>query len=90
MDIASFVLGMCSVVVTSVFVFTVNALIKMKREMKEFNNNIDVLRSSIDAVVNEYRDADAEINVLMNERFDEMHRILDARFDKVYSRISNG
>jgi hypothetical protein len=42
--------------------------------MKEFRNNIDVLRSSIDTIVSEYTAADTRIIFLMNERFDELYR----------------
>lgn len=89
MDISSFVLGMCSVVVIGILVVTVHTLIRMKREMKEIRDNIDVLRLSMDVMVEEYRDADAEINVLMNERFEELYRNLDSRFDKVNFKMSN-
>ena len=88
MDIASFILGMCSVVVAIGFAVTVYTLVKMKRQMKEFRNNIDVLTTSIDTIVNEYRDADTVIDLLMNEQFEKLYRNLDSRFDKCMHKIT--
>jgi hypothetical protein len=74
MDITSFILGMCSVAITCVFVFTVYTLINMKRKINEFRVNMNSIRPLIDTIADEFSNFDARIKVLM----DEWHRNMDA------------
>jgi len=87
MDISSFVLGMCSVVVVGSLAVTVHSLIKIKKNIDDINNNLQICQNAIDKLF-------VELNIgLENERgmtvkdIDEIYRTMDSRLDKIMSKI---
>lgn len=88
MDISSFILGACSVVVVGSLIVTVVSLVKIKKTIKEIDNNLEIAQHDIDALAKEM------FSELENNRreagsgFDEVHRSMDSRMDKIMSKIS--
>lgn len=87
MDISSFVLGMCSVVVVGSLIVTVVSLVKIKKNIDDINNNLQSCQNAIDKLF-------IELNIgLENERgitvkdIDEIYRSMDSRLDKIMSKI---
>ena len=87
MDITSFILGVCSVVVMSSLIATVVSLVKIKKTIKEIDNNLEIVQYDIDALSKEM------FSELENNRreaglhFDEVYRSMDSRLDKIMSKI---
>lgn len=80
MDISSFVLGMCSVVVTGFLVVMVNAMVKVKREIKMLEENVSINTRSIGEFVNTLRSE-------TSDHLYEINSMIDSRLDKLSSRL---
>ena len=80
MDISSFVLGMCSVVVVGFLAVMVNAMVKVKREIKMLEENVSINTRSIEETVNILR---SEIS----DHLYEINSMIDSRLDKLTSRL---
>ena len=88
MDIASFILGACSVVVMSSLIVTVVSLVKIKRTIREIDNNLEVAQHNIDALAKETFSELENNRREAHSRFDEVYRSMDSRVDKIMSKIS--
>lgn len=88
MDIASFILGACSVVVVSSLIVTVVSLVKIKRTIKEIDNNLEVAQHNIDALAKEVFSELENNRDEMRSGFNEVYRSMDSRLDKIMSKIS--
>lgn len=87
MDIASFILGACSVVVVSSLTVTVISLVKIRKTIKEIENNLESTQHEITALSNElFSGLDNNIRQ-MGSGFDEVYRSMDSRLDKIMSKI---
>lgn len=88
MDITSFILGACSVVVVSSLIVTVVSLVKIKRTIKEINNNLEITQHDISALTKETFSELENNRREAHLRFDEVYRSMDSRLDKLASKIS--
>lgn len=88
MDIISFILGACSVVVVSSLIVTVVSLVKIKRTIKEIDNNLEITQHDISALAKETFSELENNRREAHSRFDEVHRSMDSRIDKIMSKIS--
>ena len=87
MDIASFVLGMCSVVVVGSLAVTVISLVKIRKTIKEINNNLEITKHDITALSKEMFSGLDDSRREMGSGFDEVYRSMDSRLDKIMSKI---
>lgn len=88
MDITSFILGACSVVVMSSLIVTVVSLVKIKRTIREIDNNLEVAQHNIDALAKEMFSELENNRDEMGSGFNEVYRSMDSRLDKIMSKIS--
>lgn len=87
MDIASFVLGMCSVVVVSSLAVTVISLVKIRKTIKEIDNNLECAQQNISELSRALFSGLDENRNEMDTRFDDAYRFMDSRLDKIMSKI---
>ena len=84
MEIQSFILGMCTVLVIALAIVGVVALIKVigvKKRLEETISNIDINFSNFE------KDVDGRIkDVYMS--IDDNNRTIDSRFDKLHDKFS--
>lgn len=87
MDIASFILGACSVVVVGSLTVTVISLVKIRKTIREINNNLEITQNGIDALSKEMFSGLDDNRREMGSGFDEVYRSMDSRLDKIMSKI---
>jgi hypothetical protein len=87
MDISSFILGVCSVVVVGCLAVTVYSLIKIKKKIKEIDNKLQDVEHIIGALGKEAFSGLENNRDEMRSSIDEVYRNMDSRLDKIISKI---
>jgi len=87
MDILSFILGMCAVLVIVLAIGGVVALFKVLRLEKTFNNISIGFQQQIDLLKKDNESGESFIMTNINQHINEIYKDMDSRLDKMYNKI---
>lgn len=89
MDIQSFILGACAVLVVASVTVGVVAFFKAMNLKKELDDSRNYAFTGIEAA-NKYRESDVnDLHQALGREIDELHKTIDSRCDKLDNKISN-
>jgi len=87
MDIQSFILGMCAVLLIALVIGSVVALVKVLR-LEKNSNNINIgFQQQIDLLKRDCESNDEVLATQLGQQINQVYQDIDSRMDKLYNKI---